>query len=353
MRSRWRRLGVLASAWVAPVLGSASAQELEPPPFGAEIEVRRVLTEVRVVSADGEPVLGLGPADFEVRIAGERVEVESVLWVPVRSDASADAREMEPLENPAAPPEGRLIVVLVQVDPAFHPSRTSGLLRMAPRAAQFVAGLGPGDRVAVLVFRSHLQLRADFSDDLEGVAELLTSTEVLEGRAPAPRASGPSLAARLSPDEARDAASMDRALELIGQALMPIPAPKSLVVYGYALGRLTAGPRITLDDGYRRAMRALTAGRTSVFVLDITDADWHSLELGLRTVSEDTGGIYLKTHLFPEVAMAKLVRVISSYYELSLVPPPGLGGEYSIEVDVKRPRVEVHVRQEHPAPWMW
>jgi hypothetical protein len=88
-------------------------------------------------------------------------------------------------------------------------------------------------------------------------------------------------------------------------------------------------------------------------VLDITDADWHSLELGLRTVSEDTGGIYLKTHLFPEVAMAKLVRVISSYYELSLVPPPKLGEEYSIEVAVKRPRVEVHVRQEHPAPSMW
>ncbi|MCU0234711.1 MAG: hypothetical protein MUE90_11865 [Thermoanaerobaculales bacterium] len=49
MRPRWRRLGVLLSAWVAPALGAPSAQELRPPPFGAEIEVRRVLTEVRVV----------------------------------------------------------------------------------------------------------------------------------------------------------------------------------------------------------------------------------------------------------------------------------------------------------------
>ena len=350
---RLRRSRAAAAAWLLGAAGAA-AQEPTPASFGGEVEVRRIVTEVRVVGPDGEPVLGLGPQDFEVEVAGTRVEVESISWVPTTAGA-AEAATAAPAGEAAAPPEpeGRLIAVLFQVDPAFHASRTSGLLRMTPKAAGFVAGLGPADRVAVLVFRSHLQLRADFTDDHQAISEMLTPTGILEGRSAPPRPDGPSLAAHLDAGEAEDAASMDAALELIGRALQPIPGPKSLVLFGYALGRMTAGPRITIDDGYRRAMEALTAARTSVFALDITDADFHSLERGLRTVSDDTGGLYVKTHDFPRLAMAKLGRVISSYYELSIIPPPELGDEYTIEVRVRRPQAEVHVRQHHAASWMF
>ena len=99
---------------------------------------------------------------------------------------------------------------------------------------------------------------------------------------------------------------------------------------------------------YSAAIGALAAARTSVFSLDITTADWHTLEIGLRRVSEDTGGIYLKTHLFPETAMDKLVWVISSYYELSIKPPPKLKPPYRIDIRVKRPGARVYVRQNHP-----
>lgn len=352
---RGRRSRAAAAAWL--LLGAAAAaaaQEPTPAAFGGEVEVRRIVTEVRVVGPDGEPFLGLGPQDFEVEVAGARAEVESISWVPTTAGAAAAATAASAGKAAAPPePEGRLIAVLFQVDPAFHASRTSGLLRMTPKAAEFVAGLGPEDRVALLVFRSHLQLRADFTDDHQAVADMLTPSRILQGRRARPGPDGPSLAAHLDAGEARDAASMAAALELIGTALQPIPGPKSLVLFGYALGRMTAGPWITIDDGYRRAMEALTAARTSVFALDITDADFHSLERGLRTVSDDTGGIYVKTHEFPRLAMAKLGRVISSYYELSIIPPPGLGDEYTIEVRVRRPQTEVHVRQHHAASWMF
>ncbi|MFV2074253.1 MAG: hypothetical protein ACC742_16630 [Thermoanaerobaculales bacterium] len=151
-------------------------------------------------------------------------------------------------------------------------------------------------------------------------------------------------------EEARNVASMADALELIGDALKTIPGTKSLVFFGYALGRMSAGPRVTIDDGYRRAMEALSAARTSVFSLDITDADYHSLALGLRTIAEDTGGFYVKTHLFPDTAMTKLVRVISSYYELEIIPPPDTGETFTIKVKVDRAGAEVYVRQYHPSP---
>lgn len=344
-----------ALAALSVLAGGASATAQDQTQFGAVIEVRRILTEVRVVGPDGEPVLGLGPQDFEVEVAGEPAEIESISWVP-SSAGVAEAAQAPPAGEPCDEPpaaEGRSVAILIQVDPAFHVSRTSGLLRMAPKAADFAANLGPADRVAVLVFRSHLQLRADFTDDHRAIAALLTPSEILEGRGVPPSPTGPSLAVNLDPGEARAAASMASALELVGRALQPIPGPKSLVLFGYALGSMTAGPRITIDDGYRKAMEALSAGRTSVFALDITDADYHSLERGLRTVSEDTGGIYVKTHVFPELAMAKLTRVISSYYELSIIPPPDLDDAYTIEVKVARPRVEVHVRQHYAASWMW
>jgi VWFA-related protein len=352
---RLQRPCAAAAAWLlVGAAAGAAAQEPTPAAFGGEVEVRRIVTEVRVVGPDGEPVLGLGAEDFEVEVAGIGAEVESISWVPASAGA-AEAAAGALAGGTSAPtePEGRLIVVLFQIDPAFHSSRTSGLLRMTPKAAEFVAGLGPADRVAVLVFRSHLQLRADFTDDHRAVAEMLTPTRILEGRRVPPGPDGPSLAAHLDVGEARDAASMAAALELIGTALQPIPGPKSLVLFGYALGRMTAGAWITIDDGYRRAMEALTTARTSVFALDITDADYHSLERGLRTVSDDTGGIYVKTHEFPRLAMAKLGRVISSYYELSIIPPPGLGDEYTIEIRVRRPQTEVHVRQHHAASWMF
>ena len=45
--------------------------------------------------------------------------------------------------------------------------------------------------------------------------------------------------------------------------------------------------------------------------------------------------------------MEKLVRVISSYYELSILPPPKLKHPYRIEVKVDRPGARVYVRQNH------
>ena len=351
------RMVVLAAGVSAATSVAAQDAERTPTPFGAVVEVQRIITEVRVVNYDGTPVLGLGPEDFKVKVSGEIAEVRSVLWTSSATEAleeSAGAPGDEPsTAHPTREPEGRLIVILFQTDFAMHPSRTIGLVRMAPRASEFVSGLGPNDKVAVLHFESHLELRADFTDDHRAIAEMLNATEVLRGRMEPPAAGVPSLAEHLDPEEAKDAADMAQALELIGEALEPIPGPKSLVFFGYALGQMSAGVRVTIDDGYRRAMEALTAARTSVFSLDITDADYHSLAFGLRTIAEDTGGFYAKTHLFPETAMKKLVRVISSYYELEIIPPPNLRDDYTIKVKVNRPRIDIYVRQDHPSQDKW
>jgi len=350
------RLFILLAGLVPAML--SIAQET-PTPFGTVVEVSRILTEVRVVAYDGSPVLGLGAEDFTVKIGGERVDVESVTWIPSTAEAAADSLSHQQAAQPIRqhesppPPEGRLIVMLFQNDFTMHISRTVGLVRMAPKASEFVGNLGPEDKIALLVFESHLQLRSDFTKDHAALAEMVNTREILKGDMEPPKPVSPSMADSFDFEEARKAANMARALELIGEALKPIPGTKSLVFFGWGLGRMSAGARVTVGDGYRKAMEALSVARTSVFSLDITNADYHSLGVGLRTVAEDTGGFYVKTHLFPDTAMKKLVRVISSYYELSMIPPPDLGESYTIEVMVKRPRTEVYVRQYHPSPALW
>lgn len=45
--------------------------------------------------------------------------------------------------------------------------------------------------------------------------------------------------------------------------------------------------------------------------------------------------------------------MISSYYELSIIPPPDMKETYTIKVKVKRPKTDVYVRQDHPSPVVW
>ena len=97
----------------------ALAQET-PTPFGATIEVTRVLTEVRVVDDAGHPIADLGPEDFRVKIDGRRVEVASLSWIPTSRDAAAMVAT--PAEGVSASgtvlsvPESRLIVIVFQTD---------------------------------------------------------------------------------------------------------------------------------------------------------------------------------------------------------------------------------------------
>ena len=341
------RIAVLMTV-LAIALTPAVAQQGQTP-FGTTVDVTRILTEVRVVNDAGYPIADLGPEDFRVKINGKRADVESVTWIPMTPEAAtmvSTPKDGVVTDNIlVVEPKPRLIVVLFQTDINLY--RIKGVVRMAPQAADFVRNLAPTDRVAFLTFESHLEMRSDFTVDHEALAEMITTTEILEATVEPPKPCSPRLSEYFNFKQAGKVATMSHALELVAQALAPVQGPKTLVLFGWGVGRYNRGHRIT-TTGLANAIAALTSARTSVFSLDITTADFHTLEIGLRKLSEDTGGVYLKTHLFPDTAMDKLVRVISSYYELSVMPPPMLKHPYLIDVKVERRGARVYVRQNHP-----
>jgi len=319
---------------VAALLGSDPARDIR---FRDEVDVERVVIDARAVDGRGRPLRGLTAADFQVKVDGQPVALESATWV---SGAAPD----EPLplveggDGPAGDvvvgglPRGRLVVLLFQKD--FDSSRVSGLLRMQQKAVKFLETLDPEDRVAVLSFDTHLKLWQDFTGD-RGRLRRVIQRSLFFGKFPSGQSvDTPSLAAHFDFDAARRAAEPETALLLIAQALQPLRGLKSLVYFGWGMGRL-AGSMVLLDADYGPARQALLDARVTVFTLDVTDADYHTLEVGLEQVAADTGGFYAKTHLSATSAMARLEGALAGHYLLVFEKPPFRRGPHRVEVKLQ------------------
>jgi VWFA-related protein len=343
MRSPIRH--VLAIAMATATAVSATGQAPTDKPYTERVDVNRVLLDVRVTDGVGQPIEALTKGDFVVRIDGKPAPVESAAWVTgaLRSEGFIATPEGAPAPVAAPLPtiEGRLIVFLIQKD--LEPSRITGLMRLLVDARPFLASFTPRDRVAVLSFDSRLRIWSDFTNDLDRVRALLQHDILLSEPAALVESDAPSLVASLDARQASDAATMEEALVLVGRALERLPGAKSVIVFGHGFGRLGLSG-VMLDQDYDEARRALRAARASVFCLDVTRADYHSLEAGLQQVAEDTGGFFERTHLFPGRALNRLAGVLAGHYVLMVERPPVRRGRHRVEVSVPRRNATVLVR---------
>jgi VWFA-related protein len=341
--STFPRRAAVAAGCLLGVVSGIHAQEVEPPRFEGQLDVVRLLVDVRVLDRAGNPVPDLTADDFTVEIDGEPTVVEAVDWFAETSRATEVARPwIEPppsADGPPPPMPGRLVVVLVQV--GWHRSRTTGLFQVSQRTEQMLEGFGASDRVALAVFSSHLEVHQDFTSDLDRIREGLKITSVLRKGVTSAPGPWPSLVEHLDTDRAWDAANIETALEVLGDALGPLPGPKEILLVGWGIGRFTRSG-IWLGDDWQRAYTALSHARTSVFTLDITDAVYHSLEFGLQAAAWDTGGTYIRMAEFPGLAIDRLNRALGGRYELSIVvDQPSERGWYELDVEVDLPRTTV------------
>ena len=325
----------------------------QPPPqrrggVREEARVELVVVDAYVTDRGGDPIPDLTPADFHVRVDGKRVPLESVDWVP--ADLPEIPIEGTLSETPAGRPftlagPGRLIVFFFQAD--FEPSRLVGLVRMGLQARRFLDDLLPTDRVAVVSYDSHLKLRQDFTNDHQKIRDALFDAIRTGEQVPIETAYFPSIAEHFDFGAAKDAATPERGLFVLARALAPIPGGKTMLFFGWGLGTVggIVGPNLTERRDFGNALRALAAARTNIFTLDVTDADYHSLETHLQNLSDLTGGTYQKTHLFPNLAMDRVRRAISGRYVLVFKSPPGPRGYHEVEVRLTNRKGEVNARR--------
>ena len=319
---------------VAPTLSAQEQRATE------QITVERILIDARVTEMDGDPILGLTPADFEVKVDGKPAVIESVLWIP-ETVAARIAAGMDEEDPEVEEKRGRLFIYFVQTDFAREPSRLGGQLKFLPYAQKMIEDLEPGDRVAVFSFDSHMKFHLDFSDDKSEIEFALRKT-VLTSEPHWPRPTySPSLAGKLDKQQMLDCTKPEVAFIHVANAVRNIPGPKTMVLFGWGLGHFHGG-RVYMDNKYPIARYALESSRVSVFSLDMSIADYHSLEAGLQKTAADTGGFYAKTHIFPQSAVNRLQKTLSGHYELEVRKPAGLPlGQHELEVNVKRRNVHV------------
>jgi hypothetical protein len=231
-------------------------------------------------------------------------------------------------------PRGRLIVFMFQKD--LEPRRIGGLMRMLFRAKTFLDTLGPNDRVAVVSFDSHLKIWLDFTADRAPVRRILERGLLLENPKPLGEPTETiSLTRTLTQAAGRRAYPIEQGLRLIGEALELLPGSKSIVLFGHGLGRYTS-VGVMKEKGYDEALAALQRARAAVFSIDVTQADYHSLEVGLQSVSEETGGFYERSFHFPDRTVDRLVGALAGHYVL-LVEPAEASREWS-DLSVKLTR---------------
>jgi len=304
-----------------------------------QITVERILVDARVTDDHGNPITGLKAPDFHVKVDGKPATVESIEWIP-ETAAARELAEMDSgiaevntsLDQPA--PKGRLLIFFYQTDFARNSTRVIGQMQQVVNANDWLDWLDPEDRVAVFSFDSHLKFRLDFTNNKDHIKDAMEQALYTDEPPPPRIVPMPALAKRLDRDEMRKAGSPEAALIIVANALRPIPGPKSIILFGWGLGRLVGGG-VMMESKYIPARQALEAARVSVFSIDFTQADYHSLEAGLGQVAGDTGGFYAKTFRFPKIAVDRLQKTLAGHYELEVrKPDTKVRGTHSIEVDV-------------------
>ena len=336
----------MPGGWVFVAATALVAQQ--PPATHTErVEVTRILIDARVVDDRGQALPHLAPGDFRVRVGGKPARVESVQWVAgaLASDAALSVAQQSPVRQSA--PDGRLIVFLVQK--SLEHGRIGGLMRTLFESRPFLDSFTSRDRVAVVTFDSQLKIWLDFTGDIARVRQVLQDDILTHRTPPAVESLPPSLVAGLPPSRARRYASIDASLGGLAEALAPLPGAKVIVLVGHGIGRASFGRGLTVAtvgiDDYDRTRRALQDARATIFCLDVTEADYHTLEMGLQEVADDTGGYYERMFHFPALAFERLAATLAGHYVLFVERPALRRGSHGIDVDLTRRKGTVLARR--------
>lgn len=336
-----------AAALVALAVAAGTEDPVAPRPSDVreEVEVRRVLVDVRALDDGGRAVRDLTPDELRVRIGGRDARVEAIDWVtgaspPLGPDAAgADPETAADRAEPRWP--GRLIVLFFQRD--ILPVRGVGLMQMVSRARKYLDTLRPDDRVAIVMYDYHLHLYADFTDDHEHLGEILRGALVPPDPLPvAGSGTFPSLFRHLDGDAAALADYPETGVLVVARALERLPGAKSILYFGWGMGKIT-GSGTFMNPDYPDMREALRRSRTALFSIDFVQSDIHGLEGPLISAAAESGGKYVKAYQFSIRAMNSVARALEGHYELTLVPPDGLPpGEHALRIRVRGHRARIH-----------
>ena len=386
-------------AWLA--LATQAWGQDQRPRFQAGVDITSV--DVSVVDSDGRPVLGLTPADFNVRIGGAARRVVTADWVPLTATADRSggvAAIPETFTSNLTATPGRIILIAIDQQNI----RFGGAIPIRDALVAFVDRLQPSDRIGLMILGRGGQ-SVPFTGDRQAVKAALArvagqkivvaafrhqiamwealaihqdDNEVYRavvmrecGADPAAGSSGRSSnAAEVCPSEVSaqarsmavsaidDGERMLNALRASFEAMRRVDAPKSLVL-------MTEG--FILDPqrpSFIELERLAAAARTSVYALRLDQRgidgslsrapapgsagmDRMAVRQGLDFLASATRGQVFNVVTTPDSALRSIELDLSGYYLLGVESDPADRADEGrdVSVAVNRPGSTVRSRR--------
>ena len=297
------------------------------------------------VSPDGLPVADLKAPDVSLKVDGRARPIRSLRFVQVSdgtaANAAIDPSVPPPFGSNAPDTTASRAMVLVVDDDSFRVG-TERALREA--AARFLAGLTPGDRVA-LVTMPYGGTKVDLTTDRE---QLRSSLALVIGQAPA-RESRPDIALRTR----RTLDSLTGLLEGLASGPPPIILFFSAGLLGPTLNTLSVPPGMSGGDtigsdlqreSFQNVGNAAAVAGAHFYVIQPTAAQG-PVE-GLEHLAGVTGGTMMHLGGADSNALSRVARETAGYYVAEFDPEPSMrnGSAHRVELRVSRPDVSVRAR---------
>ena len=300
---------------------------------------------VRAVSADGQPVLDLKPADVTVRTDGKAREVKSLELVRPSAEPAPAAAAPKPAVSalpppfatnaaaPSAPGAGREFLIAVD-DEGIGTGREQPV---RDAITKLLAGLSPSDRVGVVTMKQGGFSMAPTTDHAAVVASLPKIITTGSAR-----------------ESAMDLACRTKVmLNTLGGFLTGAPPQRTIVLFSAGMAQSNEGVqnRLAADSGVcliRTAdldeLRRIAAGSPAeFFVVYHTEglanpSNLANSQAGLENVAGASGAEFVRMSSTPDAAVARITRTAGIYY-LATLDEAGGGKPRSVEVRVSRDNV--------------
>lgn len=306
--------------WLIALYG-CSSQEVE-----LELEVRKRTIKVHCLDDQGQPIRGLGRSDFDLRVGRDQQVIEHVI--------ESGTWRVEQRLNQAS--ERHQVVLLFQCD--LSGIRNADLLRSCKLAREQIVHMQPRDYVAVVSFKAKLRLHCDFSQNRERIDQAINAV-VGQGQVD-PEAESCPISLAWDPDRADEQTTIEKALTELARCLTPLPGSKSVFFLGWGVGEFSPNG-IRFSPAYDEARAALRRANTSVFALDYSDADFHTLEEGLKRIAGDSGGSYSRLKEHAKLGWQR-AWLASSHHYLIVFDEPDCQTRCKVRLRLNRPHKELY-----------
>lgn len=326
--------------------------------FEGLVEVTEVLIDVLATDRDGQPALGLGPADFVVEEAGRPVALTSVSFYSTRYAADGSVLGDEDV------PSSRYFIFFLHDQSrtgAFGTRLTSRLFDAARQCHRWLEDdMQPGDWVAVVSYDVKLKLHQDFTQDRGALAQALEAaatgkdpervSPTKRGRVPAGGAATLGRHLPTGKQLRKQTGDVHHALRLLAEAAGYTVGRKNLLLFTLGFGRVDGFSRISRPDPryYPQLEQALNDHNVAVYPIDLTPEFFDRQQRDfLGTLAFDTGGRYYETVVSLLTPLRQTSEENLGYYLLSYRSehPAGQVGYQEVTVEPRDPKLRFKARR--------